>query len=161
MAKALFPLPGWFMKAGQREGDQEDRVIKMIEKVIIHADGASRGNPGEAAIGATVKDPEGRLLSSVSRRIGRATNNQAEYRAVIAALEAAVRIDARSADVYLDSELVVKQINGAYRVKNAALKPLHSKVISLTTLFNGIRFGHVPRRRNAEADGLANRAFEV
>jgi ribonuclease HI len=132
-----------------------------IEKVIIHADGASRGNPGEAAIGATLKDTDGHLLSSISRRIGQATNNQAEYRAVIAALEEAVRLDARSADIYLDSELVVKQIHGIYRVRNSSLKPLYNKVMSLATLLNGFNVAHLPRRRNAEADRLANRAFDV
>ena len=128
-------------------------------KVIIHADGASRGNPGQAAIGATIKDGEGRLLASLSQRIGRATNNQAEYRAVIAALKEAVRLGAAEADIYLDSELVVKQINGRYRVRNAALKPLYLQVKGLAGSLKGFRISHIPRRQNAEADGLANRAF--
>jgi len=129
-------------------------------KVIIHADGASRGNPGQAAIGATIKDGEGRLLASLSRPIGRATNNQAEYRAVIAALKEAVRLGAGEADIYLDSELVVKQINGSYRVRNAALKPLYLEVKGLAASFKEFRISHIPRRQNAAADGLANKAFE-
>ena len=129
-------------------------------KVIIHADGASRGNPGQAAIGATIKDGEGRLLASLSRPIGRATNNQAEYRAVIAALKEAVKLGAGEADIYLDSELVVKQINGSYRVRNAALKPLYLEVKGLAASFKGFRISHIPRRQNAEADGLANAAFQ-
>jgi len=129
------------------------------EKLVIHADGASRGNPGEAAIGATIKD--GRtLLAAISQRIGLATNNQAEYRALIAALEEAVRLDARTVEVYLDSELLVRQLNGAYRVKNAGLKPLYHKVMNLATLFNGFTVTHVPRRKNSRADALANKAFD-
>ena len=128
-------------------------------KVIIHADGASRGNPGQAAIGATIEDVEGRLLASVSQPIGRATNNQAEYRAVIAALERALKLGAVEADIYLDSELVVKQVNGSYRVRNAALKPLYQQVKELAASFKGFSISHIPRRQNAEADALANKAF--
>ena len=129
-------------------------------KLIINADGASRGNPGQAAIGATIKDSEGRLLASVSQPIGTTTNNQAEYRAVIAALEKALKLGAVEADVYLDSELVVKQVNGSYRVRNAALKPLYLKVKGLAASFKGFRISHIPRRQNAEADALANMAFQ-
>ena len=129
-------------------------------KVIIHADGASRGNPGQSAIGATIEDGEGRLLASLSRPIGRATNNQAEYRAVIAALKEALKLGAVEADIYLDSELVVKQINGGYRVRNAALKPLYLEVKELAASLKGFRISHIPRRQNAGADALANKAFE-
>ena len=129
-------------------------------KVIIHADGASRGNPGQSAIGATIEDDEGRLLASLSRPIGRATNNQAEYRAVIAALKEALKLGAVEADIYLDSELVVKQINGSYRVRNAALKPLYLEVKELTASLKGFRISHIPRRQNAGADALANKAFK-
>ena len=129
-------------------------------KVIIHADGASRGNPGQSAIGATIEDGEGRLLASLSRPIGRATNNQAEYRAVIAALKEALKLGAVEADIYLDSELVVKQINGGYRVRNAALKPLYLEVKELAASLKGFRISHIPRRQNAGADALANKAFK-
>jgi ribonuclease HI len=129
-------------------------------KVIIHADGLSRGNPGPSAIGATVKDGTGRLLASVSQRIGRATNNQAEYRALIAALREAVRLGASQASIYLDSELVVRQLGGSYRVKNAALKLLHNEARELLARLEGFTITHVPRRRNAEADKLANAALK-
>ena len=129
-------------------------------KLILHADGASRGNPGQAAIGATIKDAEGRLLASISQSIGLATNNQAEYRAVIAALKEAVNLGAGEADVYLDSELVVKQVNGSYRVRNAALKPLYLEMKELAASFKGFSISHIPRRQNAEADDLANAAFK-
>ena len=130
-----------------------------VKKVIIHADGASRGNPGPAAIGATIKDEAGRLLASISQRIGQATNNQAEYRALIAALKEAVKLGASEANIYLDSELVVRQINGKYRVKNAALKPLYQEVKKLQGWLRGSVVTHIPRQQNVEADTLANVAL--
>lgn len=132
-----------------------------LKKVIIHADGASRGNPGQAAIGAVIKDEQGRLIASVSRRIGRATNNQAEYRAIIAALEEAVRLGLRQVDVKMDSELVVKQINGEYRVKKATLKPLYQQMKQLLGSLEGFTVTHIPRRQNGEADRLANKALDM
>ncbi len=138
-------------------------VIKgvRLKKVIIYADGASRGNPGQAAIGAVILDEQGRLIASVSRRIGRATNNQAEYRAIIAALEEAIRLGLRQVDIRLDSELVVKQINGEYRVKKATLKPLCQQVKQLLGSLEGFTVAHIPRRQNMEADKLANKALDM
>jgi len=129
------------------------------ERVIIHADGASRGNPGPAAIGATIKDAEGKLVARVSRRIGHATNNQAEYQALIAALREAIKIGAKQVDVSLDSELLVKQIRGQYRVKNASLKPLHQKIKQLQSQLQAFTISHIPRQQNKEADRLANMAL--
>lgn len=129
-----------------------------VEKVIIHADGASRGNPGPAAIGATIEDEAGQRLASISQRIGRATSNQAEYRALIAALKEAIKLGTSEADIYLDSELVVRQVNGKYRVKNTALKPLYQEVKRLQGLLRGSVVTHVPRQQNTEADKLANNA---
>ena len=131
-----------------------------IKRVVIHADGASQGNPGPAAIGATIKDEQGRLIASVSQGIGRTTNNQAEYKALIAALEEAIRLGAKQADISLDSELVVRQINGEYRVKNAALKPLHQQAKQLLILLEGFTITHIPRQQNTEADNLANLALK-
>ncbi len=131
-----------------------------VKRVIIYADGVSRGNPGLAAVGATIKDGKGRLLAAVSQSIGRATNNQAEYRALIAALTEAHRLGATEASVYLDSELVVKQLNGRYRVKNAALKSLYLEASQLLGRLNNFTITHVPRRQNAEADRLANTALK-
>lgn len=135
------------------------RGYAAIKKVVIHADGASRNNPGPAAIGATIKDEQGRLLATISRSIGRATNNQAEYRAVIAALEKAVELGARQVEINLDSELVARQITGRYRVKNEALKPLFGKVNELLDSLDSFKVRHVPRRLNREADALANSAL--
>ena len=130
------------------------------DRLIINADGASRHNPGPAAIGATIKDESGRLVASISRSIGRATNNQAEYQALIAALEKAIKLGARQVDIRLDSELVVKQVKGRYRVKNAALRPLYLKVGELLSQLEGFTIKNVPREQNAEADRLANKALD-
>lgn len=130
-----------------------------VNRVIICTDGASRGNPGPAAIGATIKDEQGKLIARISQRIGQATNNQAEYRAVIAALEEATRLGAKQVDMNSDSQLVVRQINGEYRVKKAALKPLYQQAKKLQSLFNGFTITYIPRQQNQEADNLANMAF--
>jgi len=130
-----------------------------VKKMIIHADGASRGNPGPAAIGATIKDEQGKLIACISQGIGRTTNNQAEYRAVIAALEKAIRLGAEEVDINLDSQLVVRQIIGEYRVKNAALKPLYQRVKQRQSLLKGFSIAYIPRRQNKEADRLASRAL--
>ena len=130
-----------------------------VNKVIIHADGAARGNPGPAAIGATLRDEKGNLIGSISQRIGITTNNQAEYRAIIAALEKAVSLGIKHVEVRADSELVVKQINGSYKVKKAILRPLYQEMIRLIGSLDSFKIAHVPRAQNAEADKLANRAL--
>ena len=130
-----------------------------IEQLSIRADGASRGNPGPAAIGATIKDGQGNLVARISRRIGTATNNQAEYMALIAALNEAIRLGARKVDINLDSQLVVRQINGQYRVKNNVLKSLLHEVRQLAGCLEQFNIAHVPRQQNAEADRLANMAL--
>ena len=131
-----------------------------IKRVIIFADGASQGNPGLAAIGAIIKDEQGRVITAISQGIGRATNNQAEYRAIIAALENAIKLGTSQVDMRSDSELVVRQINGSYRVKNAALKPLYLKVKQLQSQLAGFTITHIPREQNTEADSLASMALE-
>jgi ribonuclease HI len=129
------------------------------KRVTIYADGASQGNPGPAAIGGTIKDDKGRTLASISQGIGRATNNQAEYRALIAALEKAISLGVSETDVYSDSELIVRQINGNYRVKNALLKPLYQRVKQLQSQLDRFTITHIPRWLNTEADSLANAAL--
>jgi len=131
-----------------------------VNKVIINADGAARGNPGPAAIGATIKDEGGNLIASISRRIGVTTNNQAEYRAIITALEKAVSLGAKHVVLKSDSELVVQQINGRYKIKNVALRPLYQEVVKLTGSLESFTVSYVPRSRNAEADKLANKALD-
>jgi len=131
-----------------------------MEKVVIFADGASRGNPGLAAIGATIKNEHGLLIASISKGIGITTNNQAEYRAIIAALEEAIRLGAKQADISLDSQLVVRQISGEYRVKNSALKPLYQQAKQLLSQFESFNIRHITRQQNKEADRLANLALD-
>ena len=130
-----------------------------LYKAIINADGASRGNPGPAAIGAILKDEQGKLIAQISQSIGRTTNNQAEYRAVIAALEEALKLGVKQIELNADSELLVKQLNGKYRVKNAALKPLYQRVKQLQSSLESLTISHVPREQNREADLLANMAL--
>jgi ribonuclease HI len=130
-----------------------------VKRLVIFTDGASLGNPGLAAIGATVKDEQGRMVTSISRRIGQATNNQAEYRAIIAALEEATRLGAEEVDMKSDSELVVKQINGMYRVKNKTLKPMYQQAKQLIGLLKDFNIAHVSREQNTEADNLAHLAL--
>jgi len=129
-----------------------------LKRAVIYADGASRGNPGPAAIGVTIKDKRGKLITSISQCIGRTTNNQAEYRAIITALEEATRLGADQIEIHSDSELVVRQINGRYRVKNVALKPLYQQVKALQGKLTKFSLNYVPREQNHEADKLANQA---
>jgi len=131
-----------------------------IRKAVIHTDGAAEPNPGPAAIGATIKDEQGRLIARISQRIGITTNNQAEYRAIIAALEHAISLGVNRVEMRSDSELVVKQINGKYRVKKAALKPLYHRVKQLQRQLQGFTITHIPREQNIEADELANIALK-
>jgi ribonuclease HI len=134
--------------------------ILNTTSVIINADGAARGNPGPAAIGVTIKDDKGNLITSISRRIGKTTNNQAEYQAIIAGLEEAIRFGARRVKVFSDSELAVKQINGKYRVKNTSLRLLYERAVKLIGSLEVFTIHHVSRGRSAEVDNLANRALD-
>ncbi len=129
------------------------------EKMIIFADGASHGNPGPAAIGAVIKDGQGALIARISQRIGETTNNQAEYRAVIIALAKALRLGAGQVEIRSDSELVVRQINGQYRVKEASLKPLHHRVKQLQSRLKDFAIIHISGEENTEAHNLASLAL--
>ena len=128
--------------------------------MVIFTDGASRGNPGPAAIGAVIKNEQGRLITSISQAIGRTTNNQAEYQAIIAALERALSLEASHVDLRSDSELVVNQIKGQYRVKKASLRPLYLKAAQLASQFESFTITCIPREENEEADRLANLALK-
>lgn len=126
----------------------------------VRADGASRGNPGPAAIGAAVYDPTRREVHAISRRIGRATNNEAEYQAAIAGLEAALALGARDVLLLMDSELIVRQLEFRYRVRNERLRPFFHRILELRRQFDSFAVGHVPRAENARADQLANLALD-
>jgi ribonuclease HI len=128
---------------------------------ITYSDGASRGNPGLASYGAVVIDPSGQVRREISETLGVATNNVAEYRGLIAALEAALELGARRVEARLDSELLVRQAIGRYRVKNPGLLPLYNQVQALRNRFDRLMFSHVPRALNKHADALANRALDA
>ena len=129
-------------------------------KLIVYADGASRGNPGPASIGASVQDESGIELATVSQRLGIGTNNQAEYRAAIEGVRKARSLGATALELRMDSELVVRQIIGRYRVKNAALIPLYQALVQELESTGPYTIGHVPRERNKRADALANAALD-
>jgi len=128
---------------------------------VLYCDGAARGNPGPAAIGAVLYEPvEHEPIGEVSERIGIATNNVAEYRALEAGLEKARELGVRRLSVRLDSQLLVRQLKGEYRVKNAGLKPLFARVRRLIDGFEWVEVTHVRRESNTVADALANAAFD-
>jgi ribonuclease HI/probable phosphoglycerate mutase len=132
------------------------------ERHVLYCDGAARGNPGPAAIGGVLFAP-GRVepVVAISEAIGRATNNEAEYRALLAGLQAALEAGVTRLLVRLDSELLVNQMNGSYRVKAPGLKPLHREVTALRGRFTSVVFEQVPRERNSIADELANAALDA
>ncbi len=124
--------------------------------LIVSCDGASRGPPGPAGIGAPVTDEGGALLGEVARGIGETTNNVAEYTAVIEGLALAEELGAKAVTLRSDSQLLINQLTGRYRVKSEHLQPLHRRVRSLAAGFERISFEHVPREQNSAADALAN-----
>ncbi len=129
-------------------------------RLIAYADGAARGNPGPAACGAVVLDHDGNELRRIAQAIGRGTNNEAEYRAAIAAVRAALELGATELQLRLDSQLVVRQLQGSYRVRNERLKPLYRELDALSDQFVRFSVGHVPREQNRRADALANAALD-
>jgi ribonuclease HI len=129
------------------------------KRLTIYVDGASRGNPGPAAVGVVMKDEKGVTTLKVSSSIGRATNNQAEYTALIMALQEANRLRADQVYINTDSQLMAEQINGNYRVRNAHIRPLFEKAMQLLTAFQYYSIHHIPRYLNSEADALANEAL--
>jgi len=130
------------------------------KRLTIYVDGASRGNPGPAAVGVVIKDEKGVTTLKMSSSIGRATNNQAEYTALIMALQEAKRLGADQVSINTDSQLMAEQINGNYRVRNAHIRPLFDKAMQLLTAFQHYSIDHIPRDRNSEADALANQALD-
>lgn len=128
--------------------------------VRVWIDGGSRGNPGPSAIGVLVEDDMGRTLETVSRPIGVQTNNVAEYRALLAGLELAAQAGASRVEVVSDSELLVKQMTGEYKVRNQGLAPLHAQARELAATFDGFAIRHVTREENRQADALVNRALD-
>jgi len=131
-----------------------------MTEVIIHSDGAARGNPGPAGAGAVLTTPDGKVVAEVCQYLGEATNNQAEYRALVLALEEAKKLGIVRVSIFADSELVVRQIKGEYRVKNLGLKPLFQEAFQLLRKFGGYTIEYIPREKNKRADQLANLAID-
>lgn len=130
-------------------------------KVIVHVDGGSRGNPGPAAAGAVVSTPEGEVLDESAETLGVATNNVAEYRALLLGLARAKELGATEVELINDSELIAKQVNGLYKVKHADMKPLHAASLDVLRGFATWKVRTVPRAQNSHADALVNQALDA
>ena len=131
-----------------------------LKTLRVYTDGAARGNPGPAGLGVVIEDDQGMRLRGLCRYIGTATNNVAEYLALIEGLTAVAEWKPDSLQVFLDSKLVVEQVNGNYKVKNAALQPLAALATSLMGGFPEVRVSYVPREKNKGADALANKGID-
>ena len=129
-------------------------------KLVVHVDGGARGNPGPAAIGVVISMPDGNVVEELAERIGFATNNVAEYQAVLRALARAAELGARELEIVGDSELVARQLTGVYRVKHPAIKPLHEDALAGLRQFDRWAIRAVPREQNARADALVNAALD-
>jgi ribonuclease HI len=130
-------------------------------EATLFADGGARGNPGPAASGAVLVDETGHVITEIGLYLGTATNNVAEWTALCIGLESALEHGIRRLAVRLDSELVVKQMNGEYRVKHAGLQPLYKKARGLLQKFERVDFAHVPRKKNKLADRIVNRVLDA
>ncbi len=128
--------------------------------MVVNVDGGARGNPGPAAVGVVVQDADGEVLEEVGERIGSATNNVAEYRAVLLGIERARAFGASELELIGDSELIVRQVKGEYKVKDAALRELHAEVSRALAPLDSWSIRHVRRESNAEADRLVNEALD-
>lgn len=129
-------------------------------KLVVNVDGGARGNPGPAAIAAVVQGPGGKVLEERSERIGEASNNVAEYRALLLGIERAAALGASELELVGDSELVVKQVKGEYKVKKAAMRELHAQAKQALRSFDSWSIRHVRREQNTEADRLVNEALD-
>jgi ribonuclease H / adenosylcobalamin/alpha-ribazole phosphatase len=146
----------------RRDPGTDGGAEPVTEHVIVEADGGSRGNPGPAGYGAVVRDAaSGELLTQRSGGLGHTTNNVAEYQGLIAGLEAAADLGATEVDVRMDSQLVIEQMSGRWRVKHANLRPLATRAADLVRSFAAVRFEWIPRADNVDADRLANEAMDA
>ena len=132
-----------------------------MAKLTVNVDGGARGNPGPAAIGAVVRDARGEVLEERGERIGRATNNVAEYRALLLGIELATAHGAEELELVGDSELIVRQVEGRYKVKDATMKELHGQVKAALAPFGSWSIRHVRREHNADADRIVNRTLDA
>jgi ribonuclease HI len=138
----------------------EAREAPPEHHLIAHSDGGARGNPGPAGYGVVIKDESGRTVAALSEYLGHQTNNFAEYQGLIAALEYAIKHGPKALKLISDSELLVRQIKGIYKVKNAALQDLHARAKELIAKLDWFSIGHAFREQNQDADRLANEAMD-
>jgi len=132
-----------------------------MKHLNVYVDGGSRGNPGPAGIGIVLMDDAGNTVKDYYKPIGTTTNNIAEYTALIYGMQESLFLKADTIDVYMDSELVVKQLQGEYRVKSAAIKPLFEQALHLIKGFKDVKINSIPREKNKEADKLVNKAINL
>ena len=133
----------------------------MDKKLILYIDGGARGNPGPAGIGVVILDSSGKKVKDISKYIGEATNNIAEYNALLYGLEEVLILRADEVKINLDSELVARQIGGEYRVKDAKIRPLFERALNMLKGFKNFEINHIGREKNKEADKLVNRAINL
>jgi ribonuclease HI len=132
---------------------------KMIDKVLVYCDGGSRGNPGPSALGVVIKTTKGKIIEEIGEFLGEQTNNYAEYMAVVKAMEYIKEKGIKSAEFYLDSQLVVRQLNGEYKIKSDNIKHLNQRVNQLRSDVD-VSFEHVYRENNKEADAVVNQVLD-
>lgn len=153
-------LKSLLLEASTQFKEAHLKSSKKSDTLTFYTDGASRGNPGKAAIGVVVMNESGHVIDGLKRYIGETTNNMAEYQALIEALLEGKRLGGRSIQVFSDSELMVKQINGEYKVKDSKLFDLYKEAKSLISGFADFKINHITRDKNSEADSLANEALD-
>ncbi|MGH7196174.1 MAG: reverse transcriptase-like protein [Candidatus Saccharimonadales bacterium] len=170
----LSEITEWTRIALQLEGESPEEQIEKTEiqkdidvlptskhaRVVIYADGGSRGNPGPSASGFVIQDEKEQLVFEGGNYLGITTNNQAEYQAVKLALEKALELGAREVSFRIDSQLVANQLNGIYQIKNRDLWPIYTRIKELVTKFDNVTFTHVRREFNKEADAMVNKILD-
>src|SRR5271169_6349620 len=153
-------MPSYPSRSAGRKPLFESRENPPEHYLIAHSDGGARGNPGPAGYGVVIKDESGRKVAALSEYLGHQTNNFAEYQGLIAALEYAIKHGPKALKLISDSELLVRQIKGIYKVKNAVLQDLHGRAKELIGQLDWFSIGHAFREQNQEADQLANEAMD-
>src|ERR1700687_5454347 len=153
-------MPSYSSRSAETKHLFEARENPPEHYLVAHSDGGARGNPGPAGYGVVVQDESGRTVASLSEYLGHQTNNFAEYQGLIAALEYAIQHGPKALKVISDSELLVRQIKGIYKVKNAVLQDLHGRAQELIAQLEWFSIGHALREHNQEADRLANEAMD-
>jgi len=136
-----------------------NKIQNPKSKLVIYTDGGAHGNPGPAAVGVVICSEKNEVIKKYSKFIGRATNNQAEYQAVIYALERAKQLKAERLDFYLDSEFIVQQLSRKFKIRDKNLALLFVKIWNLSQDFKSINFFYIPREKNKEADKLVNQTL--